>query len=87
MARLDYGVYLNDELYQHCMSGIDRLGVHAVTLRGQQHDIQNMCTASSFTIVADSAGKVQRQGYGNCGFYSILDGMKNEAKRQQDMVV
>ena len=44
MAALNYGVYLDDNLYQHCMSGIDHLGVlvHPATLRGQPQGIHNI---------------------------------------------
>ena len=77
MATLDYGLNLKDDLYQHCMSGLDHLGVllYPATLRRQQQDIQNMCTSPSTSILADSAGKVQCQEDRNCGFYSILNGI------------
>ena len=83
MASLDCTLYLNDELYQRCMSGLDHLGLlaHPATLLGQRQDISLMCTASSSTILADSAGKVQCLGDGNCGFYSILNGMNLNANK------
>lgn len=82
MASLDPRKYLDDQLYQRCMSGIDHLGVlvHPATLRGQQQAIRARCTASS-TILADSAGKVLCQGDGNCGYYSILNGLKLNANQ------
>ena len=43
------------------------LTVYYATLRGQQQDTQNMCTAPSTTtiLLADSAGEVECQGDGN----------------------
>ena len=83
MATLDYGMHLNDDLHQHCMSGIDYLDVlvHPATLRGQQQNIQNTCTAPSTSILADSVVKVECQEDGNCGFYSTLNGMNLNANK------
>ena len=75
MAALGYGMYLDDNLYQHFMSGIDHLGVliHPATLRGQQQDIHNMeCVQSppllSYLVIAQ--GRFECQGGGNCRCYS-----------------
>ena len=67
-----------------CLASIIYLGVpvHPATWQGQPQDVQNMCSAPSTTaILADSAGKVECQGDGNCDFYSTLNGMNLNANK------
>ena len=71
-------MYLNDDRYQHCMSGIDYLGVpvYPATLRGQHQDINNMCRAPFTAVLVDSAGEVECENDSNCcTFYSTLNGV------------
>ena len=67
MAAVDFAQHLDDNLYERCMTGIDHLGIllHPATLRGKNDGIQFRCGASSKTLLAESAGKVQCQGDGN----------------------
>ena len=77
MAEVDCSQYLDDNLYQKHLAGVDHLGIllHPTILRGKHQAIQLLCAPSSQTILAESAGTVQCQGDSNC----VLNGLKLHA--------
>ena len=59
--------------YHGAFSGQDLDGIvpHSATLAGQGKATQLTCAPPSHTVLAESAGKVQCHGDGNCGFYTV----------------